>query len=350
MGGFTQPRHLAFLNPLDKTRKEKDSYEVRVGPNRISPSTTAYSPHVVYLATTLYPIRWGHGRATRREVFSGFCAENELSSTMEMLNGNWIRNDGTVFLDSTTGEYLEKAVWPGSPQARSLENKYKKATAKLQLGPSSTGKKELIQFDISPPVLNWIRPEPPYNSPRLIVPLLTITLPSRPLAATLARLCQSFERGLPFYASVPDLDRKDGPGFFRRLLRMRMDRIKSLTEQIVEKLDGEGGGFFGLRLKAEDKGRGVEGEMLYENLVVPEKGWAQLRWLEQSAKAWEGLPRESLMESWAEERVGRGESWNELGEAKDVVAVGLKQVANSRNLKDLTEADLKNLKEGQLRI
>ena len=80
MGGFTQPQHLAFLNTRDPTRKAKDSYDVRIGQNRVRPDSEAYEPHVVYLAVTRYPVKWpGHGRAVRRETFSGFCKESELA-------------------------------------------------------------------------------------------------------------------------------------------------------------------------------------------------------------------------------------------------------------------------------
>lgn len=133
MGGFTQPRHLAFLNTLDPTRKPKDSYAVRVGASRVRPDAEAYEPHIVYLAVTRYPVRWGHGRATRRECFSGFCKESELAERFRLLNGWRVSGSGYYVGDSASNEYLEQAVWPGSPQARSLANKYRSAELKKRL-------------------------------------------------------------------------------------------------------------------------------------------------------------------------------------------------------------------------
>jgi hypothetical protein len=305
MGGFTQPRHLAFLNPMDNSRKQKDSYAVRVGESRVRPQAEAYEPHLVYLAVTRHPVRWGHGRATRRECFSGFCKESELVDRFKQLNGWMVGADGQYKVASASKEYTELAVWPGSPEARSLANKMNKIALKktldaeaLEAGAEAV---KLPKINILPPVVGFVRPLPPFSDPTLIMPLMTITLPSRPLASTLSRLCNSHPRGLPFYASVPNNDRKDGPSFFRRLLRMRSDRIRELTSQIVDKLEGNGGGFFGLRLNSEDKGRGVEGENLSEALDRPQRGWAVLRWLDDNSEGWSGLERETLKESWMDE-------------------------------------------------
>lgn len=322
MGGFTQPRHLAFLNPLDKTRKVKDSYAIRVGENRVRPQAEAYEPHVVYLATTRYMVRWGHGRATRRECFSGFCKESELVDRFKILNGcGELKEDGEIHISKASKEYTELAVWPGSPEARSWENKMRTQSRKaLAMGKDDTStepmseaqKKMMEQLGFLPPVVGFVRPLPPYSNPTLIFPLMTVTLPTRPLASTLARLCNAHSRGLPFYASVPDAERKDGPSFFRRLLRMRANRIQELTALIVDRLDGNAGGFFGLRLNEDDKGRGVEGENLSEALNKPERGWAVVRWLQDESEGWNGLERQVFQDSWAGmEGVRCEEPWSE---------------------------------------
>lgn len=317
MGGFTQPRHLAFLNTLDPTRKEKDSYALRVGDDRVRPAEEAYEPHCVYLVATRHPVRWGHGRATRRECLSGFCKVSELPQRLKELNyGRW-RSEGVKLekvpgmaskrvtvsagwdCDKATKELLDLTVWPGSPEERSLLNKPAwRARRNLQKELKTAADAQDL-----PPLLpavdpSWTRPAPPYLDPPAVVPLFTVTLPTRPLAATLARLCNSHPRGLPFIASVPNEDRKDGPPLFRRLLRMRADRTRELTEDIVRKLGGQGGGFFALRLKREDKGRGVEGEALGEDAHAPEKGWAEIRWLEEASPAWNGLERDMLKAGW----------------------------------------------------
>lgn len=337
MGGFTQPRHLAFLNYNDNTRKEKDSYGVRVGADRVRPAPEAYEPHCVYLAVTRYPVRWGHGRATRRECFSGFCKESELGERMRQLNWGIWREADPKKPETTAGwtcssdskEYLDLAVWPGSPEARSLANKTyyqkRKSIAKEQAAEASEVSGEKVPLDLSsvpatllpeflPAVGDFTRPSPPYFDLPLIVPLLTLTLPTRPLASTLSRLCNGHPRGLPFIASVPNEDRKDGPPLFRRLLRMRINRIKDLTGEIVQKLDGYGGGFFGLRLGSEDKGRGVEGESLGQEMKSPEGGWAKVSWLDEGSECWEGIEREAIEGDWkVVEGVREGERWTDAG-------------------------------------
>ncbi|GAA6038604.1 hypothetical protein JCM8097_009443 [Rhodosporidiobolus ruineniae] len=437
MGGFTQPKHLKYLDTLDPnhTRNLKDSRAIRTGENRVRPAAEAYEPHTVYIALTRYPVRWGHGRATRREVFSGFCKESELEERFRHLNyGRW-RPEETKLVKVAHGrpkeaqivpahwacleeskEYIDLAVLPGSPEERSYLNRpvaqqerglrkemgrlMKKAlengtatpvdpnatSTEMEIdrllkavaaksapsspsapsaspalttpssssepvsatstsstpspsspAPSSTSdpipavmpKKyppvifhdptdaarwaELsAQYHASrqsllPAVNSYTRPPPPYTaSPRPIVPFLTVTLPTRPLAATLARLCNAHPRGLPFLASVPDADRRDGPALFRRLLRMRTNRLQEVTAQLVRKLEGHSGGLMGLRMKAEDKGRGIEGEGLGEKISAPPRGWAEYSWLAEGEEAWEGIRREEYVEKWeeAEEEMG----------------------------------------------
>lgn len=236
--------------------------------------------------------------------------------------------------ESASKEYIDLAVWPDSPEQRSLDNKayyqVKKSNTKAEKAHQKAieeaavdGAATVVAYSDSDniplppfraPVVGWERPSPPFLDTRLIVPLMTITLPTRPLAATLARLCNSFARGLPFVASVPNHDRKDGPDFFRRLLRMRANRIRELTENIVDKLDGNGGGFFGLRMDSEQKGRGVEGESLGDDVARPSGGWAQLRWLEADSPVWDGIERDVFMEAWKDmDGVGTSMPLTEIG-------------------------------------
>ncbi|BGP12372.1 hypothetical protein JCM10213_002024 [Rhodosporidiobolus nylandii] len=372
MGGFTQPRHFQYLTVMDPTRKNKDSYEVRVGENRIRPEASAYEPHTVYLAVTRHPIRWGHGRATRREVFSGYCKESELAERFKELNyGRWVEEKTELVklahgkpkqpvttpahwacLDDSK-EYLDLAVLPGSPeerallnrpashQIRALEAELKRLTKKDYelydklnppatpsepkppgppakapprpplpddfVSPTADRQKEIkaqirqIRTTLRPAVENYERPTPPYLDPRLVVPFLTVTLPTRPLAATVARLCNAHPRGLPFMAGIPNDDRRDGPALFRRLLRLRTNRLQELTQEIVQKITGHGGGLMAMRLKPEDRGRGIEGEGLSEEVKAPTaRGWAEFSWLDEKSPCWEGIAKEQYIDGWAE--------------------------------------------------
>lgn len=360
MGGFTQPRHLHFLNPLDPNRKAKDSYDVRAGENRVRPAAEAYEPHSVYIAVTRYPVRWGHGRATRRECLSGFCKTSELADTFRKLNyGEW-RDDETRLIKLAHGrprepvvtpahwhcaretkEYIDLAVLPGSPEERSLVNKpvsqrlgvllkeikrEQTELATLTSDPdayrasvemeeqreesfeATKARKEAnlerlerlarsTRLELAPPVSKdtYVRRAPPYLDERLVVPLVCVTFPTRPLAATVARLSNGHPRGLPFIASVPDQDRRDGPSLFRRLLRMRANRLFDVSRQLVSKLSGDQGGLMGLRLTPDDKGRGVDGEGLERDVDVPEGGWADVAWLTAESDVWDGIDRDSCV-------------------------------------------------------
>ncbi|KAK4687698.1 hypothetical protein P7C73_g2429, partial [Tremellales sp. Uapishka_1] len=94
------------------------------------------------------------------------------------------------------------------------------------------------------------------------VPLLSVTLPTRPIADVVLRLSKGLRGGTAFYAVVPNEERKDGDSFHRRMLRMRIDRLYGLVGDLKSKLDGERGGLPGIRFHQSDRGYGVDGERL----------------------------------------------------------------------------------------
>lgn len=94
------------------------------------------------------------------------------------------------------------------------------------------------------------------------LPLLSLTLSTRPLALTLARLSRARPRGLPFFATICNDDRKTHASYSARLQCMRIDRMEELTVQIAELLAGARGGFVGIRFGVQEKGRGIGGEGL----------------------------------------------------------------------------------------
>ncbi|KIM87737.1 hypothetical protein PILCRDRAFT_814444 [Piloderma croceum F 1598] len=93
-------------------------------------------------------------------------------------------------------------------------------------------------------------------------PLLSLTLSTRPLALTLARLSRALPRGLPFYSSICNDDRKTHASYSARIQCMRIDRMEELTVQIAQLLAGARGGFIGIRFGIQEKGRGIGGEGL----------------------------------------------------------------------------------------
>jgi len=100
-------------------------------------------------------------------------------------------------------------------------------------------------------------------------PLVAITLSTRPLALTLSRLSKALERGLPFYASIPDQDRKCYVSFENRMRSLRLKRMRELTVEICKRLAGYKGGFVGIRFNTQSRGRGINGEGL-DAAIPPE--------------------------------------------------------------------------------
>jgi len=93
-------------------------------------------------------------------------------------------------------------------------------------------------------------------------PLLSVTVSTRPLATTLARLSRALSRGLPFHASINNDDRKTYASYSARMRSMRLDRMENLTVQIAELLAGARGGFIGIRFGTKERGRGIRGQGL----------------------------------------------------------------------------------------
>jgi hypothetical protein len=94
------------------------------------------------------------------------------------------------------------------------------------------------------------------------LPVVAVTLPTRPLARTVARLAKALPRGLPYLASVPQEDFKCKNSLPSRMLNLRLVRMRRLAIQTAERLAGYFGGFPGLRFDSSMPGRGVNGTML----------------------------------------------------------------------------------------
>lgn len=90
----------------------------------------------------------------------------------------------------------------------------------------------------------------------LIYPLLRVILPTRPLARVFASLSKSLPTGFPYLAVIPLGDHKDGKSAFRRLTRIRLNRMRRLIKDIADCFEGKYGGFSSIRLSHEDRGKG----------------------------------------------------------------------------------------------
>ena len=130
-----------------------------------------------------------------------------------------------------------------------------------------------LQNYVPPPSLEELREKylPTLASEPFFRPLLAITVSTRPIADTLARLSRAHPRGLPFYASISNDDRKYGVSFGLRSRNMRLARMRSLSVEIMERLAGLKGGFIGIRFNPLDRGRGIDGEGLEDVLPLEKR-------------------------------------------------------------------------------
>ncbi|KAF8530114.1 hypothetical protein BU17DRAFT_18696, partial [Hysterangium stoloniferum] len=94
------------------------------------------------------------------------------------------------------------------------------------------------------------------------LPLVAITVSTRPLALTLARLSRGLARGLAYYASMSNDDRKCLISYSHRMTAMRLRRMRQVALEICRRLAGYKGGFVGIRFATHERGRGIEGEGL----------------------------------------------------------------------------------------
>ncbi|KZT58013.1 hypothetical protein CALCODRAFT_482712 [Calocera cornea HHB12733] len=122
-------------------------------------------------------------------------------------------------------------------------------------------------------------------------PLLAMTFPTRPIAASVLRLSKSLSRGLPYYASVSGDDRKHASSFASRMREMRLTRMRGLCMDTSLRLQGHRGGFVGLRLTPKDLGRTINGEGLqweYQGKIPVLFGEWQPR-VEEQIRIWKGM-------------------------------------------------------------
>ncbi|KAJ3926524.1 MAG: hypothetical protein NXY57DRAFT_948055 [Lentinula lateritia] len=93
-------------------------------------------------------------------------------------------------------------------------------------------------------------------------PLISLTVSTRPIAKTLARLSRGLSQGKPFYSVVPPDDRKSKASFAGRLRSLRVTRMRTLAIEMAQLLAGARGGPIGVRFDEHSRGRGIDGEGL----------------------------------------------------------------------------------------
>lgn len=90
-------------------------------------------------------------------------------------------------------------------------------------------------------------------------PMLALTFTTRPMALTIARLSRGLEKGLPYYASMENDDRKCLSSYSSRMRSMRLKRMHRLTMSLAKALAGERGGLLGVRFNPDERPRGADG-------------------------------------------------------------------------------------------
>ncbi|KAH9929366.1 uncharacterized protein B0H18DRAFT_1117410 [Fomitopsis serialis] len=129
-------------------------------------------------------------------------------------------------------------------------------------------------------------------------PLLSVTLQTRPLTTTVARLSRAYARGTPFYSTVDPHDRKYGPSMGGRVRNMRLNRTHELVVDLARLLRGERGGPLGMRWNPESLGRGINGEGMAE--PIPLEKWmvkVGLGVWYQRAEEWKAIYAEAAREA-----------------------------------------------------
>ncbi|CAE7069906.1 unnamed protein product [Rhizoctonia solani] len=312
-GGFTQPRILRGSNwfPGGTYLAKNKIYE--------KPLDAAYEPHTVYILESRYPINTKEpGRPDVPEHIVGVIREPHWLPFLKFKNSPKTTGTARLSMDAAWWPFLSRKKRQAEPERwwEKDEDPNKVRLEALGLTESDEPPESLRAYyeDITqyrPNGTKIVEPTPPKTivprqtrsigeirqeyEPTLAAepfwrPLVSITLATRPLANTLVRLCRSLPRGLPFYASIDNHDRKAVASFPDRMRLLRLRRMRELTIEIARRLEGYYGGFIGIRFNQDDRGRAIRGERLEQPLPDP------LRVVRVGLGGWYELEKE--MELW----------------------------------------------------
>lgn len=292
MGGFTRPRDLRSSNWFP------GGPYVLKGKKYALPSEEAYKPHTVFLLETRHKVRHGIGRVDAKDHIVGICRTVDWRKLMKFYNSPRCPTEHLESLDNACwpwlprpGKVIRPVIWWGkdekledimkeiyedpnyvSPYSRLLQEEAYEEESEEDAAPSKKGQQPGKQETAGPKILvgsttfdrKYIREQyfPIIKEEPFWRPLLAVTLSTRPLALTLSRLSKALPRGLPFYASMSNDDRKSLHSFTHRMTSLRLDRMRSLVLEICSRLSGDKGGFVGIRFSTDAKGRGIAGEGL----------------------------------------------------------------------------------------
>lgn len=288
MGGFTRPRDLRASNwfPGGPYVLKGKGYE--------SPSEEAYKPHTVFLLETRHKVRHNTGIVDAKDHVVGICRTVDWPRLIEFYNSPRCPLKHKESLDNAcwpwlprSGKVIRPVVWWGhdekledimkeiyedpdyvSPYHQLLKKEARKEVEEVDPPQRQTKKPKTDATNVRISNKIYDKDEirqlyyPLIKNEPFWRPLLAVTFSTRPLALTLSRLSKALPRGLPFYASMTNDDRKCLYSFTHRMTSLRLDRIRSLVLNICSRLSGEKGGFVGIRFSTDTRGRGIDGEGL----------------------------------------------------------------------------------------
>ncbi|QRV81158.1 hypothetical protein RhiJN_09173 [Ceratobasidium sp. AG-Ba] len=317
MGGFTRPRELRVSNwfPGGEYIRKGKVYE--------QPVPEAYTPHTVFILESRYRIRTKEpGRPDVYEHIVSMCRADQFTAFVKGRNSPNIGGETRVSMDAAWWPSLgirakkeESEPWwdeGEDPKQIRLEalgvtENWEQTTPEVlrEYLPNPTQYRNNGTKIVEPTPTKTLHPhrknktigeiramyEPTLEHEPFWRPLISVTVATRPLGATILRLCKSLPRGLPFYASIQPDDRKTYLSFPARMRLMRLQRIRELTIELARRLEGYYGGIVGIRFNHEDRGRGVRGERLAEplpdELRIIQVGLANWYRYERERELWE---------------------------------------------------------------
>ncbi|KAF7291467.1 Histone H4 [Mycena kentingensis (nom. inval.)] len=221
-GGFTRPPDLIIAR-----RFAGGAYALG-GRVLEQPPPHAYEPHTFFLLQTRYDVRFPQGRVESPEYIYGVCREHDLLQILQRYNSKKAPASTLLTMDNIR--------WPWGKS----RNEFDGHDPESETVPRS---EYITTLQVTPV---WI-------------PMLTVTVATRPLALTISRLCNSLAMGTPFYAAIDSHDRKCRKSFPARIRSMRLRRVMDVILDLAAVLNGARGGIPGIRWHHEDEGRCVDG-------------------------------------------------------------------------------------------
>ncbi|KAF8635709.1 hypothetical protein AX15_000332 [Amanita polypyramis BW_CC] len=273
MGGYSRPKKIQSFNWLLKG----GYYKQKEG--AFPPAPEAYEPHTVFLLEGRYLSKREAGRVATREYIIKVCREGDFEKVLKTYNSNQAPPDLLEAMDNAYWPWLRKKQKTKKKSASTIDNSQadelnndtasedRRTNSERTVTTAATGRVVDPQNTV-----DTIRAEylPTLETTPFFRPLVTVTLPSRPLAVSLARLARSLVHGLAYHVFVkkhsqlrpklaakathylphlhmPEMDTQLAHVQYNMQLRnLRVSRMVELSIHLAEFVVGVRGGLEGL--------------------------------------------------------------------------------------------------------